>query len=73
MVHPPDFQRSVIDWYDRHRRTLPWRAAPGTRPDPYHVWLSEVMLQQTTVVTVKPYFEKFLALWPTVGFLAAAD
>ncbi|MEM8915713.1 MAG: A/G-specific adenine glycosylase, partial [Pseudomonadota bacterium] len=63
----------VIDWYDRHRRTLPWRAAPGTRPDPYHVWLSEVMLQQTTVVTVKPYFEKFLALWPTVGFLAAAD
>ncbi len=62
----------LLDWYDRHRRVLPWRAGPGERPDPYHVWLSEIMLQQTTVATVGPYFLSFLARWPTVTALAAA-
>ena len=64
--------QNLLDWYDRHRRQMPWRAARGTTPDPYHVWLSEVMLQQTTVATVKPYFEKFLRLFPTLAELAAA-
>lgn len=62
----------LLTWYDRHRRHLPWRSAPGEQADPYHVWLSEIMLQQTTVVTVKPYFEDFLARWPRVADLAAA-
>jgi A/G-specific adenine glycosylase len=60
-----------LAWYDRHRRRLPWRAAPGVASDPYAVWLSEIMLQQTTVAAVKPYFERFLARWPTVFDLAA--
>lgn len=63
----------LLDWYDRHRRRMPWRALPGDKPDPYHVWLSEIMLQQTTVVTVGPYFEKFIGRWPTVEDLAAAE
>ena len=63
----------LLKWYDRHRRDLPWRAPPGVRPDPYRVWLSEIMLQQTTVPTVVPYFRAFLARWPTVADLAAAD
>jgi len=63
----------LLTWYDRHRRAMPWRALPGQVPDPYHVWLSEIMLQQTTVATVGPYFERFLGLWPSVGDLAAAD
>jgi A/G-specific adenine glycosylase len=58
--------------YDRHRRKLPWRAVPGETPDPYRVWLSEIMLQQTTVKTVAPYFARFLARWPNVRALAAA-
>lgn len=62
----------LLDWYARHRRVLPWRALPGQIPDPYAVWLSEIMLQQTTVVTVMPYFERFLKRYPTVGDLAAA-
>ncbi len=62
----------LLAWYDRHRRRLPWRALPGETPDPYAVWLSEIMLQQTTVTAVKPYYEKFLSLWPTVEDLAAA-
>jgi A/G-specific adenine glycosylase len=62
----------LLAWYDRHRRRLPWRALPGERPDPYRVWLSEIMLQQTTVPAVGPYFADFLARWPTVGDLAAA-
>jgi A/G-specific adenine glycosylase len=62
----------LLAWYDRNRRHLPWRAAPGEEADPYRVWLSEIMLQQTTVVTVGPYFQRFLALWPTVNDLAAA-
>lgn len=65
--------RKLLAWYDRHRRDLPWRGAPGAPVDPYAVWLSEIMLQQTTVAAVKPYFEKFLSLWPRVEDLAAAD
>nr|HAQ92612.1 A/G-specific adenine glycosylase [Afipia sp.] len=56
----------LLAWYDRHRRQLPWRALPGRASDPYRVWLSEIMLQQTTVKAVGPYFEKFTARWPTV-------
>jgi A/G-specific adenine glycosylase len=63
----------LLAWYDRHRRRLPWRALPGARPDPYRVWLSEIMLQQTTVKAVGPYFERFTARWPDVGSLAAAS
>ncbi len=68
----------LLDWYDRHHRDLPWRVTPpayaaGIRPDPYRVWLSEIMLQQTTVEAVKPYFRKFLEKWPRVTDLAAAD
>ena len=63
----------LLAWYDRQQRTLPWRARPGRRPDPYRVWLSEIMLQQTTVATVGPYFRDFLARWPDVDALAAAD
>jgi A/G-specific adenine glycosylase len=62
----------LLAWYDRHRRVLPWRARPGETADPYRVWLSEIMLQQTTVATVGPYFLTFLARWPDVGALAAA-
>ncbi|UYN95730.1 MAG: A/G-specific adenine glycosylase [Enhydrobacter sp.] len=62
----------LLAWYDRHRRTLPWRALPGTRLDPYRVWLSEIMLQQTTVATVGDYYRRFVERWPTVGALAAA-
>lgn len=64
----------LLNWYDRHARILPWRSPPGTgAADPYRVWLSEVMLQQTTVVAVKSYFERFTSLWPRVEALAAAD
>jgi A/G-specific adenine glycosylase len=62
----------LLNWYDAHARVLPWRARPGATPDPYGVWLSEIMLQQTTVQAVKAYFEKFMALWPRVEDLAAA-
>lgn len=72
---PPvqDARRRLLDWYDRHRRDLPWRAQPGERPDPYRVWLSEVMLQQTTVAAVRGYFSRFVERWPRVQDLAAAD
>jgi A/G-specific adenine glycosylase len=63
---------TLLDWYDRHRRTLPWREPPGRRGDPYRVWLSEIMLQQTTVKAVGPYYSRFLARWPDVRSLAAA-
>lgn len=66
------FRGQMLDWYDRHQRQLPWRATKGQMPDPYHVWLSEIMLQQTTVAAVAPYFIKFLGLWPTVHDLANA-
>jgi A/G-specific adenine glycosylase len=62
----------LLTWYDRHRRTLPWRAPPGARTPPYLVWLSEIMLQQTTVATVGDYFHRFVKRWPTVEVLAAA-
>jgi A/G-specific adenine glycosylase len=75
-VNRPD-SAALLAWYDRHARKLPWRIGPkdrarGVRPDPYRVWLSEIMLQQTGVTTVKPYFETFLARWPDVAALAAA-
>ena len=63
----------LLKWYDRHRRAMPWRALPGETPDPYRVWLSEIMLQQTTVAAVIPYFDRFLSRFPTVADLAAAD
>jgi A/G-specific adenine glycosylase len=62
----------VLAWYDRNARTLPWRYPPGERADPYRVWLSEIMLQQTTVAAVRAYFERFTTLWPTVADLAAS-
>src|SRR5277367_1557229 len=62
----------LLAWYDRHRRVLPWRAPPGRRTDPYRVWLSEIMLQQTTVKAVAPYYAKFLERWPDLPALAAA-
>ena len=69
---------ALLAWYDVHARALPWRVSPADRgdgiaPDPYRVWLSEVMLQQTTVAAVKSYFERFTMRWPTVQALAAAD
>jgi A/G-specific adenine glycosylase len=67
-----DLPDRLLAWYDRHRRDLPWRARPGERADPYAVWLSEIMLQQTTVATVGRYFVAFMARWPTVEALAAA-
>jgi A/G-specific adenine glycosylase len=67
----PDPQ-ALLRWYDLRRRDLPWRARPGETADPYAVWLSEIMLQQTTVEAVKPFYAAFLARWPTVGALAAA-
>uniref|UniRef100_UPI0035AFDEA1 A/G-specific adenine glycosylase n=1 Tax=Paenirhodobacter enshiensis TaxID=1105367 RepID=UPI0035AFDEA1 len=69
--------KALLDWYDRQARDLPWRVSParraaGEQPDPYRVWLSEVMLQQTTVATVRDYFRRFTERWPDVGALAAA-
>lgn len=66
-------QTRLLAWYDRHRRRLPWRAEAGAKPDPYRVWLSEIMLQQTTVTTVMPYYTGFLQRWPTLKTLAAAS
>jgi A/G-specific adenine glycosylase len=63
---------ALLAWYDRHRRKLPWRAPPGRRADPYRVWLSEIMLQQTTVKAVAPYYARFLERWPDIRALAAA-
>ncbi len=64
---------SLLTWYDRHRRVLPWRTPPGEAADPYRVWLSEIMLQQTTVATVGPYYARFLTRWPDVAALARAE
>jgi A/G-specific adenine glycosylase len=69
---PAVLRRRLLAWYDRHRRRLPWRAERGQAPDPYRVWLSEIMLQQTTVAAAIPYYERFVARWPTVRALAAA-
>jgi A/G-specific adenine glycosylase len=63
----------LLAWYDRHRRKLPWRAVAGERADPYRVWLSEIMLQQTTVKAVGPYFERFVTRWPDAAALARAS
>ena len=69
----PKTADALLTWYDRHARALPWRAAPGSNaPDPYRVWLSEIMLQQTTVAAVTPRFAEFVARWPSVEALAAA-
>jgi A/G-specific adenine glycosylase len=70
--HINSFRRDLLDWYDHNRRALPWRAPPGQKADPYHVWLSEIMLQQTVVAAVIPYFLKFIQRWPTVQDMAAA-
>jgi A/G-specific adenine glycosylase len=74
----PTISADLLSWYDRNARDLPWRLPPGVPPPddpawPYRVWLSEVMLQQTTVAAVKPYFAKFVGVWPTVEALAAAS
>lgn len=71
IVRQPD-AADLLAWYDRHRRVLPWRALPGEQADPYRVWASEIMLQQTTITAVKPYFERFMARFPTVEALAQA-
>lgn len=63
---------ALLAWYDRHRRALPWRAEPGETPDPYRVWLSEIMLQQTTVTAVIPHYLRFVSRFPTARDLAAA-
>lgn len=65
---------ALLGWYDDHARTLPWRTPPGSkkRPDPYRIWLSEIMLQQTTVATVGPRYHAFLEKWPTVSHMAKA-
>jgi A/G-specific adenine glycosylase len=68
-----DVSSALLGWYIVDKRRLAWRAEDDERPDPYGVWLSEIMLQQTTVAAVKPYFEKFTARWPTVQALAAAE
>ena len=72
-LHNQDYARALLAWYDRDRRILPWRAAPGVTPDPYRVWLSEIMLQQTTVKAVLPRYADFLRRWPDVTALAAAE
>ena len=71
-MSPSALAAKLLTWYGVHGRDLAWRARPGARPDPYRVWLSEIMLQQTTVVTVGPYFENFLSLWPHLQDLAGA-
>ncbi len=76
VLESTDLSSLLLAWYDRHHRVLPWRAPPGGaqgRTDPYHVWLSEIMLQQTTVAAVKDYFLKFTRAWPDVHALADAD
>jgi A/G-specific adenine glycosylase len=72
MAGGDDLSADLLSWYDRNRRSLPWRAEPGQSPDPYGVWLSEIMLQQTTVAAAIPYFRKFRTRWPTVQSLARA-
>src|SRR5438874_4557416 len=69
MKSPPSLRRRLLAWFDQHRRDLPWRRDR----DPYRIWVSEVMLQQTTVAAVVPFFERFLAAFPNVTALAAAD
>src|ERR1700742_3410271 len=70
---PSERPALLLQWYDRHRRRLPWRPPAGEPADPYRVWLSEIMLQQTGVKTVEPYFEKFVARWPDVAAMGRAS
>jgi A/G-specific adenine glycosylase len=72
-LHSENYANELLAWYDRDRRILPWRAAPGMAQDPYRVWLSEIMLQQTTVKAVLPRYADFLRRWPDVRALAAAE
>ena len=77
-LREPPNSEALLTWYDRHAREMPWRVGPaqrrdGQQPDPYKIWLSEVMLQQTTVAAVKAYFLRFTSRWPTVTALAAAE
>jgi A/G-specific adenine glycosylase len=72
MNNASKIRSKILSWYDAHARVLPWRSKPFECSDPYHVWLSEVMLQQTTVTAVIPYFEKFISIWPNVRDLASA-
>jgi len=72
MAPVSQIRRKLLRWYDRHRRVMPWRATGGETPDPYRVWLSEIMLQQTTTAHAEPYFLAFTSRWPRVGDLAAA-
>lgn len=72
-INVNSFRKKILSWYDKHQRVLPWRATKGQTPNPYYVWLSEIMLQQTTVVTVGPYFQKFIERWPTIHDLANAE
>ena len=69
----PTLPETLLNWYDKHLRSFPWRAAPGHQPNPYYVWLSEIMLQQTTTMTVRDYFLKFITKWPTIQDLGKAD
>ena len=68
-----NFRKKILSWYDKHQRAMPWRATSKKDKNPYYTWLSEIMLQQTTVVTVGPYFQKFIAKWPTIHDLAKAE
>ncbi|MCC5962689.1 MAG: A/G-specific adenine glycosylase [Rhodobacteraceae bacterium] len=74
-IAAPEIAPLLLAWYDSHARDLPWRVPPGSdaRADPYRVWLSEVMLQQTTVAAVQGYFARFTARWPRIEDLAAAE
>ena len=72
-MYNEDYARVLLAWYDRERRLLPWRTAPGVTSDPYRVWLSEIMLQQTTVKAVLPRYVDFLRRWPDVTALAGAE
>ena len=74
MVRPVQAPPQILlDWFDHHQREFPWRAIPGQIMDPYRVWLSEIMLQQTTTITVRGYFEDFVSRWPSIEDLSAAE
>ena len=68
-----NFSKSVLKWYNLNKRDLPWRYKGNTKKDPYKIWVSEIMLQQTTVTAVIPYFKKFITLWPNIEKLSSAD
>lgn len=72
IADPATVSTTLLGWYDRHRRTLPWRTPAGRKPNAYGVWLSEIMLQQTTVTAVAPYYRDFMTRWPRLKDLAAA-